>query len=74
MSTRTVSGSVRVTVASATQGEERRRALRASMSRERMFSPTAGPRSSRTSPSERKWLPWTSTRATCSRSLAITLR
>ena len=37
-----------------------------------MFSPTAGPSSSRTSPSERKWLPRTSTRATFSRSLAIT--
>ena len=72
ISTRSVSGSVRETEASATQGEARRRALRASMSRPRMFSPTAGPSSSRTSPSERKWLPRTSTRPTRKRSLAMT--
>ncbi len=37
-----------------------------------MFSPSAGPISSRTSPSERKWLPRTSSWATRSRSLAKT--
>ena len=42
------------------------------MSSARMFSPTAGPSSSRTSPSERKWLPRTSSRPTRRRSLAIT--
>jgi hypothetical protein len=67
-----VSGSARVTVASATQGDARRRALSASMSSARMLSPTAGPIISRTSPSERKWLPRTSSRPTRSRSLAKT--
>ena len=42
------------------------------MSRARMLSPTAGPTSSRTSPSERKWLPRTSSRPTRRRSLAKT--
>ena len=37
-----------------------------------MFSPTAGPTSSRTSPSERKWLPRTSSLPTRRRSLAKT--
>ena len=64
ISTSRVSGSARRTVASATQGDARRRALSASMSRPRMFSPTAGPSSSRTSPSERKCPPRTSTRPT----------